>query len=226
VQNQQAQPTNTINQKNNITNNSQPLKQPAQTQKCRPTNVAYEKFINVTPSAVTYTYDEMINSVTGITKTISGSTEIIFNLMSLESNTGQGFTAYNNNFSGIVLDVPEKYGGSLNTLFKNSCFCVTLENNNQISYADFASLNSHIEFLNKKYSKSFNDAMVTYKSDAFTNVDSFAESLVKIYIEKFPYDKTKTNPQIYELYKSTNKDLVTSLENRVKLNWKFFHKNG
>jgi hypothetical protein len=140
VQNQQAQPTNTITQKNNITNNSQPLKQPAQTQKCRPTNAAYEKFINVTPSAVTYTYDEMINSVTGITKTITGSTEIIFNLMSLESNTGQGFTAYNNNFSGIVLDVPEKYGGSLNTLFKNSCFCVTLENNNQISYADFASL--------------------------------------------------------------------------------------
>jgi hypothetical protein len=68
--------------------------------------------------------------------------------------------------------------------------------------------------------------MITYKSDAFTNVDSFAESLVKIYIEKFPYDKTKTNPKIYELYKSTNKDLVTSLENRVKLNWKFFHKNG
>ena len=166
----------------------------------------------------------MIKSVTGITKTFTGTTEIIFNLMSLESNTGNGFTAYNNNFSGIILDVPEKYGGKLSDKFKKSCFCILSQNNNQISYADFETLENHLNFLNDKYSKSFNDAMIGFKSDAFTNQDSFAESFIKVFIEKFPYDKTKTQANIYYNYKSTNLNELTKMKNKVKQNWKFFHK--
>ena len=223
VQNQQPEPTNTIAQKNSITN-SQGTKTLAETQKCRPTNAAYEKFPNVSASTVTVTYDNMIKSVTGITKTFTGTTEIIFNLMSLESNTGNGFTAYNNNFSGIILDVPEKYGGKLSDKFKKSCFCILSQNNNQISYADFETLENHLNFLNDKYSKSFNDAMIGFKSDAFTNQDSFAESFIKVFIEKFPYDKTKTQANIYDTYKSTNLNELTKMQNKVKQNWKFFHK--
>jgi hypothetical protein len=145
--------------------------------------------------------------------------EIIYNLFAIGSWNGNSFKGQYYNYSDVSLDVPDKYGGSLNDLILNGFICLINKKNEQTPVVVFETLEKSIQFCDQKYCGLFLNVI----RDNFGDSQSFANKFVEAYIQYFPYNKVTKDPQVYDKFLFGFPDDINYLRDIVRKNYNLFH---
>ena len=219
-QQQQIQSPNT----NNVLSNNASIaanyggnKPAATTPICKPVPSAYSNYVRLQPIETQDTSDNILSAMTnmGLIKNVQ---EIIYNLFTIGSWTGNGFKGFYYNYASIPLDMEKPFGGSLNDLFFKGFVCVMNSKNEQVPNAAFIEIEKSIDFCRQKYAINMIKAIGNNYGDA----QSFADKFVRAYIEYFPYTKVNDNPNIYDDFYNSNEEDVIYLRSIVKKNYNLF----
>ena len=191
----------------------------------------YQGFIPITENMVAYSPLSVLESITGVTSTLTNSlqryltTYIIFKISSyIEDGKGNGyFSAVGFNFGDVTLDIP--YTGELVSLLSDNYICVSQSDKTSKPYAVFPTAANCVLFVSNRYIEYFKnifDVATTLPDflDYYKNLDSedklaFKESIAQAWIEYYPYNKVKEYPDIFNDYKTNNPKEYQELLNKI-----------
>jgi hypothetical protein len=142
---------NVIDQKTEVLNTIDGTLSQAQTQDCKPTITRYDRYVTIIPSKIKRTF-AFVKKEIEIQVLAKGVNDIklnyaIFIAMYLGSGYKDGFEAFENNYSGILLTDDWFTIGNSTFGRRPQYFCLTNEKNQQNPYAVFANLSDHIVLL-------------------------------------------------------------------------------
>jgi hypothetical protein len=137
-----------------------------------------------------------------------------FETLSNSSLPKYGFKYIGNNLGDITLEYPI-YGELKQQYLSQEFTCLTGSDKKNRPYAVFNSVEDCINFVSKRYSEFFKNAIPTSDtvSDLINTVENynpeqtlaFKEKVAQAWIEYFPYTKVNDYPDIYEDFKKSNK---------------------
>ena len=181
---QQLNVNNSIVANEKISANFLGNKPVASAQACKPTPSLYSDYPIINSFETESSKDVVLSAMTnlGISKERQ---EIIYNLFAIGSWNGNAFKGQYHNYAEISLDIPDKFGGSLNSLIGKGYLCVINKKNEQIPIAVFENVENSIQFCNLKYC----DLFLNVIRDNFGDSQSLSNKFVEAYIQYFPYNK-------------------------------------
>ena len=190
----------------------------ADAQYCKPTPSYYQNYRIFNSFETESSKDVVLSAMTqlGIEPR---RREIIYNLFAIGSWNGNSFKGQYYNYSEVSLDVPDKYGGSLNDLILNGFICLINKKNEQTPVVVFETLEKSIQFCDQKYCGLFLNVI----RDNFGDSQSFANKFVEAYIQYFPYNKVTKDPQVYDKFLFGFPDDINYLRDIVRKNYNLFH---
>jgi len=142
---------NVIDQKNEVLNTIDGTLTESPNQDCKPTIARYETYATITPSKVkrTFSFVKREIEIQVLAKGINDIklNYVIFIAMYLGSGYKDGFEAFENNYSGILLTDDWYTIGNATFGRRPQYFCLKNDKNQENPYAVFANLTDHIVLL-------------------------------------------------------------------------------
>lgn len=166
------------------------------------TSSPYDKFvINTTPEINFSNYTTVKKTINDVLLTNNVIDDgklkyVIFASMYVQSNTDNGFKAYENNY--VNIDLGNSWGISITPYIKQNYYCLTNQQNT-LPYAQFKDLFNHIEFLVKRW------------RSRMLNVTVDEKSIAKFWIENLSSERLKEN-----VYTTFDKTMLSNLELKIK----------
>jgi len=166
------------------------------------TSSPYDKYvINTTPNINFNNYATVKKTIGDVLSTNNITDDgklkyVLFASMFVQSNTDNGFKAYENNFANI--DLGNSWGVSINPYIKQTYYCLSNQQNT-LPYAQFKDLFNHVEFLAKRW------------KDRMLNVTLTEQSIAKFWIENLSSERLKQN-----VYTTFDKTSLNNLELKIK----------
>ena len=176
---------------------------PSQSDSCT-TNKAFEKFESIiNPTLVKYSYQDMIEEITGKTSSLTIDSKIItkinyvvWSIIWNYTNTNSGFEAFENNFGNVRLDIKinnqEKDFGPRNEKLSKNYTCLVRQNT-EFASASFDSLEQFLDFTIKYLTSQVDSKILSrqpIKDDKgkIVKIDDLSKDIDRFIITSWPIE--------------------------------------